>query len=390
MHLRPRIKIFITAVLVGLVVVAALVAWQLLRSEQSNSAIVAGTSESAQSQTTNQNNSETSQQLSPLARLRQQAATQPAPTPYPDIPFKEMTIPYLRTVDFTSQLTQTSLLSNNANYTSYLANYQSGIDQGETLTINGLLTIPNGNQPEGGWPAIVFVHGYIPPQQYRTTERYVSYVDYLARNGFAVFKIDLRGHGNSEGTPGGAYYSGDYIIDTLSARAALAADNRINANRIGLWGHSMAGNVVFRSMAAEPKIPAGVIWAGAVYTYEDFGEIRISDSSYQRPDEDSERSQRRQELFDTYGRFNPNSDFWQQVPATNYLSDINGAIQINHAVNDSTVPIEYSRNLIDLLDNQQTQFPYELNEYQSGGHDIEGAAFNAAMENTVEWFREYL
>ena len=33
--------------------------------------------------------------------------------------------------------------------------------------------------PEGGFPAIVFIHGYIPPSVYRTTERYVAYVDAL-------------------------------------------------------------------------------------------------------------------------------------------------------------------------------------------------------------------
>ena len=55
---------------------------------------------------------------------------------------------------------------------------------------NGLLTVPLGDVPAGGFPAIVFVHGYIPPEIYRTTERYVDYVDALARSGFVVFKID--------------------------------------------------------------------------------------------------------------------------------------------------------------------------------------------------------
>ena len=54
---------------------------------------------------------------------------------------------------------------------------------------------------------IVFNHGYIPPSQYRTTERYVAYVDGFASNGYIVFRPDYRGHDQSEGAPTGAYGS---------------------------------------------------------------------------------------------------------------------------------------------------------------------------------------
>jgi predicted acyl esterase len=45
----------------------------------------------------------------------------------------------------------------------------------------------------------IFKHGYIPPEQYRTTERYGTYVDSFAHNGHIVLKPDYRGRGNSEG-----------------------------------------------------------------------------------------------------------------------------------------------------------------------------------------------
>ncbi len=68
--------------------------------------------------------------------------------------------------------------------------------------------------PERGFPAVVFVHGYIPPGEYKTTENYQRYVNYLASRGLEVLKVDLRRHGNSEGEAGDAYYSGDYNVDT--------------------------------------------------------------------------------------------------------------------------------------------------------------------------------
>ena len=121
-----------------------------------------------------------------------------------------------------------------------------------------MLTIPFGEPPEGGFKAIIFNHGYIPPTVYRTTERYVAYVDYLARSGFVVFKIDYRGHGNSQGEPSGSYFSPGYTIDAISALKSLQMLDIIDPQGIGMWGHSMAGNLVLRAMLIEPDIKAGV------------------------------------------------------------------------------------------------------------------------------------
>ena len=306
--------------------------------------------------------------------------SKPIPTPTP-IPFYELTIPYLRERQYKSSLGELKKVSENADYTSYLTSYDS-----DGLTVNGLLTIPKGSSEK--FPAIVFVHGYISPTQYKTLVNYASYVDYLARNGFVVFKIDLRGHGTSEGEPEGAYYSSDYAIDTLNAYAALQSSAFVHPEKIGLWGHSMAGNVVFRSMAGKPGIPAVVIWAGAVYTYSDFREYGIADRSYQPRPTDSPSIRKRNALFEQYGQFDPENAFWRMVPGTNYLSELRGAVQLNHVTDDPIVDIRYSRNLNMLLNN--TSIPHELHEYSSGGHNLTGEAFTQAMEATVEFFKRNL
>lgn len=299
-------------------------------------------------------------------------------------PFAEMTVPYLRKQNFESNLGALEKISENSSYTSYLTSYTS-----DGLKINGLLTKPAGEVPVGGWSAIIFIHGYISPAQYRTMEKYVAYVDFLASNGFVVFKIDLRGHGDSQGDPGGAYYSADYIIDTLNAYSALQSTDFVDPKKIGLWGHSMAGNIVLRTLAVKPEIPVAVIWAGAVYSYEDFAKYRLSDHSYLVSGNNQERRQRRrQELFNVHGAFDKNSEFWKQVVPTNYLNDFKGAIQIHHAINDDVVNIGYSRDLVNLLN--RTSVPYEFYEYKTGRHNIDGASFNAAIERSAEFFKQYL
>lgn len=300
-----------------------------------------------------------------------------------NIPYFEMTIPGLRSREYSSNLGNLEKYSSNVNYTTYLTSYDSDGNK-----INGLITIPNGEMPAGGWKAIVFVHGYIPPSLYSTTQKYEAYVDYLARNKFVVFKIDLRGHGESEGQARGGYYSPDYVIDTLNARAALGKSDFVNPKKIGLWGHSMAGNVVGRAIAVKPEIPAVVIWAGAVYSYTDMQKYGISDNSYRPPQDANRNTSLRAMLNNKYGSFDPNNEFWKQVPMTNYLKDIKTAISLNHAIDDDVVNIGYSRDLNELLN--QANIIHELNEYPSGGHNISGAYFTQAMQNTVNFFNKYL
>ena len=142
-----------------------------------------------------------------------------------------------------SDLTIEQTLSPGSNYNQYLASYLS-----DGLKIYGLLTVPKGEKPETGWPVIIFNHGYIQPELYRTTERYIAYVDAFAGNEYIVFKPDYRGHGSSEGQPEGAYYSPAYATDVLNAISTLKRYKDANPEKIGMWGHSMGGNISLRNI----------------------------------------------------------------------------------------------------------------------------------------------
>src|SRR5919106_730525 len=148
------------------------------------------------------------------------------------------------------------------NYRRFYVSYLS-----EGLKIYALMTVPNGEKPSTGWPVIIFNHGFIPPDVYRTTARYVAYVDLIARSGYIVFRSDYRGHDRSEGEANGAYSSPDYTVDVLNAVASMKRYPDADPNRIGMWGHSMGGYITLRSMVVTSDIRAGVIWAGVVGSY---------------------------------------------------------------------------------------------------------------------------
>jgi len=290
-------------------------------------------------------------------------------------------------------------LAAGANYQRYYAYYLS-----DGLKIYALLTVPDGEMPPGGWPAIVFNHGYIPPEIYRTTERYVAYVDRLARQGYIVFRIDYRGNDQSEGEAAGAYNDPGYEVDVLNAVASLKRFPEANPEKIGMWGHSMGGYLTLRAMVISPDIKAGVIWSGVVGSYPEMmynwpGAIRATPSPTPVPGSLPDSSPGsssgpppgsriwRTDWIATYGTPEENPEFWDSVSATSYLADLSGPLQLHHTRADESVPPEFSIRLAERV--RAAGGTADLYLYDGDDHNISNY-FSTAMARTVEFFDEYL
>src|SRR3990172_7298019 len=223
------------------------------------------------------------------------------PTPHP------LTMEAMRSRDYPgSDITIEQTLDPGSNYYRYVASYLS-----DGLKIYGLLTVPYATAPEGGWPAIIFNHGFIPPTEYRTTERYVAYVNALATNGYVVFKPDYRGHGDSEGAASGGYSSPAYTVDVLNALASVQRYPGVNPEKMGMWGHSMGGHLTLRAMVTVKSIKAGVIWAGVVGSYQDMMTNWRRNRPF--PTTSGRLSRIGQELTDTYGSRGVKPAFWAEL-----------------------------------------------------------------------------
>jgi len=279
-----------------------------------------------------------------------------------------------------SDLAIEQTLAPGSNYRRYIASYRS-----DGLKIFGLLTVPNGRKPASGWPVIIFNHGYIPPAQYRTTERYVAYVDAFARDGYILFKSDYRGHGSSEGQPSSAYGSPGYTVDVLNAVTTLQRYPDADRNRIGMWGHSMGGNITLRALVIDPRIKVAVIWAGVTATYQDLLENWHPPPGSGPPP--SVTRNWRQDWVARYGTPEQNPQFWGSISPMAYLRDISAPIQVHHGTADVEVPLAFSQKLTQQL--RDAGKSAELYTYAGDDHNI-SRNLSLALARSVTFFDRVL
>jgi|688.fasta_scaffold131470_1 pimeloyl-ACP methyl ester carboxylesterase len=148
--------------------------------------------------------------------------------------------------------------------------YLSTNINGEAIAVTGLILIPNGTAPSGGWPIITWAHGTtgiadacapsLKPAEF------VTMANGLLDAGYLVVATDYEGLG----TPG----RHPYIVGESEARGTLdivrVAQNFPNANaskRYAIWGHSQGGHAamfaghIAKTYAPEIELVADV--AGA-------------------------------------------------------------------------------------------------------------------------------
>jgi len=303
----------------------------------------------------------------------------------PVVPLNPLTIQAMRIRTYPgSNITIEQTLSPMPTYNRYIASYES-----DGFKIYTLLLVPKGTKPVNGWPVIVLNHGYITPELYTPDGNYIAYADAFARNGYIVFKPNYRGNGKSKGAPTSTYYSPDYTVDDLNAIASIKKYPDANPGKIGVWGHSMGGQITLKDLVINTKdIKAAVIWGGVVGLYNDIINNWQDRVSYQPTAEDMAlRLQNLSNLEGMYGTPQTNPAFWNSVDPNSYLKDITAPLQIDVGLADTEVPPDFSTGLYTRMKVVRKVVQYY--EYPGSNHDI-NQSFTLAMQRTISFFNSYL
>lgn len=268
-------------------------------------------------------------------------------------------------------------------YDRFITSYYS-----EGLKQQALLLIPNTKEPVGGFPVIILNHGYIIPERYTPDGNYIAYADAFAKAGYIVFKPNYRGNGKSEGSPTSTYFSPDYVVDNLNAIASIKKYPGANPEKIGVWGHSMGGNITLKDLVISEDIKAAAIWAGVVAPINDIIYNWQSRVTYKPDPLDLKlRNQNRDILLKKYGTPVENPTFWNSIDPNSYLQDVKSPVLIAVGLSDNQVPPDFSTGLYSRLNSLGNNVTYY--EYKGSNHDI-NQNFSEAMDKTIKFFDEYL
>ncbi len=283
-----------------------------------------------------------------------------------------------------SAITVESTLSPGSGYNRYIVSYQS-----DGLKLYGLLTVPTGNKPAGGWPVILLNHGYIPPPEYSTEQSYAGIVAPMAASGYIVFKPDYRGNGSSQGMPCQPYICPDYVTDSLNALASIKQYPDANPDKIGVWGHSMGGNITLHELVISHDLKAAVLMAGVVGSYSgllDWWKQRVATGVLT-----TQNDIRTNELVDAmvslHGTPQSNPAYWNAIDPTAFISDIQTPALIQVGTADTVVPPNFSQELAAQM--QQSGKIVSLHIYPGADHNLSPDTAGA-VEEAISYFNQYL
>lgn len=249
-------------------------------------------------------------------------------------------------------------LTHNNSYTSYIISYPS-----DDLKIYGMMNIPAGKGP---FPVIVLNHGYFTPSNFVSGDGTRTMADILATNGYLTVAPDYRGHGQSEDEKVGSRgHRPEFAVDVLNLIASIKSIDKADENRIGMWGHSMGGEVSLRTAEATDKLKAIVLWAPT--------SANASDNA---------------NFYGGKHYANTNNPANDGISPINYLRYISAPISLHQGLVDVEVKPEWSKQLNDALEKEGKQVEYF--EYEGQDHNFRNLGWDKISQRTIDFYDKYL
>ena len=224
----------------------------------------------------------------------------------------------------------------------------------DELPLDGYLMRPPGFSPEQKYPLVNYVYSEVAGQTVRDVwagKRHLWHL-YMTQQGFLVASVDSRGSRAPRGR--------DWRMSVYGAIGVLASRDQsdalkamaerwpyIDADNVGIWGHSGGGSMTLNMLFRYPgKYAAGVSRAPVV-------DQRLYDAIYQ---------ERYSGLLDEY------EEGYKEASPITHASQLEGELLLIHGTGDDNVHYQGSERLITELAKHNKQF--EFMSYPNRTHSI--------------------
>lgn len=268
------------------------------------------------------------------------------------------------------------------NYNSYLFEFEFNPNlDGKTKKITtGQLNIPKNN---GTLPLIVMFRGYIDQEMYKTGFGTRKAASYFAENGFLTIAPDFLGYGGSDDVAENifesrfqTYVTSLSLIKTLETNPELALEtgNREIGN-LYLWGHSNGGQIALTTLEITNAGYPTTLWAPVSKPFP-YSVLYYTD-----------RSEDRGKLIRSeLAKFEDNHDP-DNYSLDLYLDKINAPLQIHQGTSDDAVPVKWSDELANELEELEKDVTYY--KYPGADHNLR-PVWNEVVRKDLIFFRSFL
>lgn len=262
--------------------------------------------------------------------------------------------------------------SNETDYHSYVFSYNS-----DGQKISGQLNLPNISTPSAGFPTILMLRGWVDPDQYQTGIGTQAAASIFAENGFATIAPDFLGYGSSDEEDADAMLARfRKPKDVLNLIESIKADSLLDANRLGMWGHSNGGQIAL-SVLEMTDIPIPTtLWAPVSKPFP-YSVLYYTD----------EYTDGGKALRKVIADFEKTYDV-DYFSINQYWGNITSPLQIHQGTSDDAVPVAWSQQLAKVLKETDPN-DIDLYIYPGADHNLR-PSWNTVVDRDLVFFQNHL
>lgn len=217
------------------------------------------------------------------------------------------------------------------------------------------------------YPVIVNVYG--GPHAQRVTNSWRSknmYFQYMVQQGYIVFQLDNRGsynRGKAFEDPIYKHLGKPEVVDQIKGVEFLRTLDFVDANRIGIYGHSYGGYMALMTMfKAGDYFQAGV--SGAPVTDWNLYDTHYTERYLSHP--------------------KTNADGYEASNVFAYSEGLKGPLMIYHGMADDNVLFTHATKVFKTLQDQAQ--PFEMMTYPGSKHSLRGKQVQTHLHKTITDF----